>query len=75
MPKTNFGVIVPRQRNSMSVSLEFKGRERLALHGKEVELSRFDMHTEAADWSLWMDDQYKLQRVVVDSDQTEVIRE
>lgn len=75
MPKTNFGAIVPRQRNSMSVSLEFKGREKLMLHGKEVELSRFLMHTESDDWSLWMDDQYKLQRVVVDSDQTEVIRE
>lgn len=75
MPKTNFGAIVPRQRNSMSVSLEFKGRERLMLHGKEVELSRFLMHTESDDWSLWMDDQYKLQRVLVDSDQTEVIRE
>ncbi len=75
MPKTNFGAIVPRQRNSMSVSLEFKGREKLMLHGKEVELSRFLMHTESDDWSLWMDDQYKLQRVLVDSDQTEVIRE
>ena len=75
MPKTNFGVIVPRQRNSMSVSIEFKGREKLLLRGKEVELSRFQMHTEADDWSLWMDDQYKLQRVLVESDQTEVIRE
>jgi hypothetical protein len=75
MPKTNFGAIVPRQRNSMSVSMEFKGREKLMLHGKEVELSRFLMHTESDDWSLWMDDQYKLQRVLVDSDQTEVIRE
>jgi hypothetical protein len=75
MPKTNFGVIVPRQRNSMSVTLEFKGREKLMLHGKQVELSRFLMHTESDDWSLWMDDQYKLQRVLVDSDQTEVIRE
>ena len=47
MPKTNFGAIIPRQRNSMSVSLEFKGREKLMLHGKEVELSRFLMHTKA----------------------------
>lgn len=75
MPKTNFGVIVPRQRNSMSVTLEFLGREKLMLHGKEVELSRFQMHTENSDWSLWMDDQYKLQRVLVDADQTEAIRE
>jgi hypothetical protein len=75
MPKTNFGVIVPRQRNSMSVSIEFKGREKILLRGREVELSRFQMHTETDDWSLWMDDQYKLQRVLVDSDQTEVIRE
>src|SRR5579883_713219 len=75
MPKTSYGVLVPRQRSSMSVSMEFKGRERLNIHGKDMELSRFDMHTENGDWSMWMVDLYKLQRITVDADQTEVIRE
>lgn len=75
MPKTQFGVIVPRQRTSMSVSMEFKGREDLIVRGKPMTLSRFDLHTESADWSIWMDDQYKVQRITVPSEGTEALRE
>jgi hypothetical protein len=33
------------------------------------------LRSEGGDWTLWLDDQFKLQRVLVTSDNTEVIRD
>ena len=39
------------------------------------ELIRLDMTTESGDWSLWIDDSLKLQRVVNPIENTEVVRD
>jgi hypothetical protein len=33
------------------------------------------LRSEGGDWTLWLDDQFKLQRVLVTGDNTEVIRD
>ena len=76
LAKSQFGVLVPRQRASMVVTLAYVGREKITLHGKEVEVSHFSLQSEdGGDWALYLDDQYKLVRVVIAANNTEVVRD
>ena len=72
--KTQFGVLNPHARSSMSVAIEFAGREKLTLHGAERELSKFLLSSETGDWTFWLDDQFKLVRLANDSG-TEIVRD
>jgi len=75
--KSQFGVFVPRQQAPSYVTLEYKGREKVDLKGAQRELERFDLTAEGMSWSLWVDsaDSYKLMRVAVPSEKTEVVRD
>jgi hypothetical protein len=72
-----FGVLVPQDHTSMRVKLELEGREKISIHGKEQDLLRLDLKGENFDWTLWVDDkdQFKLMRVVIADDNTEVVRD
>ncbi len=73
--RTQFGALNPHQRSSMPVSMEFSGREKITVHGVERELNRFNLKSEGGDWALWLDDQFKVVRILVTSDNTEVVRD
>ena len=45
------------------------------MHGAERELNHFLLKSDAGDWSLWLDDQFKVVRILVTSDNTEVVRD
>jgi len=70
-----FGALNPHARASTSVTLEFAGREKVAIRGSEQELNRLDLKSESSNWTLWLDDQYKLQRILILGDNTEVVRD
>lgn len=72
---TKFGVIVPRQQTSAQVTVEYTGREKIALRGGERELSRFELHTDGSDWTLWVDEAYKIQKIAIVAEHTEVFRD
>ena len=69
-----FGTLNPHERTSMSVSIEFAGRDKLTLRGAEHEYSKFTLVSEAGNWAFWLDDHFKLIRLVNDSG-TEVLRD
>jgi hypothetical protein len=71
-----FGVIVPQDRLSMSISLELVGREKVQINGSERDLLRLNLKDDAGQWFLWVDDQnsFKLMRIVIASENTEVVR-
>jgi hypothetical protein len=69
-----FGTLNPRERTSMSVSIEFTGRDKISFRGAEHEFSKFILKTEVGDWAFWLDDQFKLVRLLNDSG-TEVLRD
>jgi len=75
LPKMKFGVIVPRQAAFITVSLEYIGREKVKVGGAERELNRFSLSSDGMDWALWLDDQYKLVRILIAADNTEVLRD
>jgi hypothetical protein len=70
-----FGALNPHARASMSVTVEFAGREKVTFRGAEVELNRLDLKSESGTWSLWLDDQFKLQRILILGQNTEVLRD
>ncbi len=73
--KVHFGTLNPHARSSMSVSVEFTGKEKLTFRGIEREFLRFDLKTEASDWAFWLDDNFKLVRLVAQLEGTEVVRD
>ena len=74
--KTDFGVLVPRQHISIKVTMEYKGREKVQIRGQELELDHFDLRYEDGNtWSLFVDPAYKVMRMVIDSDKTEIVRD
>jgi len=70
-----FGILVPRQRTSMPATIEFAGLQKVNIRGTARDLYHFVLKTEAADMSLYLDQQNKLIRVVVEGDNTEAIRD
>lgn len=70
----SFGTLNPHERTSMSVSVEFTGREKLNYRGAEHEFSKFILKTEVGDWAFWLDDQFKLVRLLDDGG-IEVLRD
>jgi hypothetical protein len=73
--QVKFGAINPHQRSSLLISMAFTGREKVPVHGAERELNHFLLKSDAGDWSLWLDDQFKLVRILIASDNTEVVRD
>jgi hypothetical protein len=72
-----FGVLVPQDRTSMRVRLELAGREKVTIRGTERELLRLNLKGETFTWTLWVDDkdQFKLMKVLIADDNTEVVRD
>jgi hypothetical protein len=72
-----FGVLVPQDRTSVRVRMELAGREKVMIRGTERELLRLNLTGEAFSWALWVDekDNFKLMRVLVADDNTEVVRD
>src|SRR5215831_6705215 len=72
--KVQFGALNPHARTSMSVTIEFSGKDRVTLGGAERELSKFVLSSEAGDWTFWLDDQLKLVRLRSETG-TEIVRD
>jgi hypothetical protein len=70
-----FGVIVPRQQTSMQVSVEYTGQQKINLKGTEQDMSRFELRSEGNTWVVWVDEAYKIQKISIEADNTEVYRD
>jgi hypothetical protein len=73
----DFGVLVPQDHGSARVRMELVGNEKVTVHGAEKELLRLNLTGDGFEWALWVDDhdQFKLMRVSIPADSTEVVRD
>ena len=57
--------------------MELVGKEKVTIRGSERELLRLNLKGESFEWALWLDDhdQFKLMRVAIPADNTEVVRD
>jgi hypothetical protein len=72
--KVQLGTLNPHARSSMLVTIEFTGKDKVMLRGAEHELSRFILKSEGGDWAFWLDDNFKLVRLLGDNG-IEVVRD
>jgi len=72
--KVQFGTLNPHERSSMSVSIEFAGPDKINIRSSQRDLSRFVLKSETGDWAFWLDDQFKLVRLLNDGG-TEIVRD
>jgi hypothetical protein len=72
-----FGTLVPQDRISVPVRMELVGKEKVNIRGAERDLLHLKLTGESSEWGLWLDDQdhYKLIRVAIPADDTEVVRD
>jgi hypothetical protein len=73
--RAQFGALNAHARSSLLVAVEFTGKEKVAIRGVEQELNHFTLKSDMGDWSLWLNDQFKLVRILVPADNTEVVRD
>jgi hypothetical protein len=69
------GTVNAHTRASSPVSIQYAGREKVTMHGTERELIRLDMKSDVGEWTLWLDDQLKLQKIFDLASNTEVLRD
>ena len=74
---TSFGVVVPEEQTSLRVTLEPVGKEKIQVRGTDRELARFSLKFEGGEWALWLDDQdhFKLVKIAIPGEKTEVVRD
>ena len=72
-----FGTLVPQDRTSLPVRVEVVGKEKVTIRGAARDLLRINLTGESFAWALWLDDQdhFKLIRVAIPADDTEVVRD
>jgi hypothetical protein len=70
-----FGVVIPHQHTSETVSMDYKGQEKVMVKGAEQNLRHFILHSGDLDWSLYLDDNQKLVKVEIPAEQTEAVRD
>jgi hypothetical protein len=72
-----FGVLVPQDRISVRVKMALVGKEKVTIRGAERELLRLNLTGEGFEWALWLNehDQFKLMRIAISADNTEVVRD
>jgi hypothetical protein len=76
LPKTQFGAIIPRQRASAAYSVAYVASEFITIKGAPRQVSKFVIASEGSpEWSLWIDSDKKLVRVLIPSESTEVLRD
>ena len=72
-----FGVLVPQDRTSTRVRMELVGKEKVMIGGAARELIRLNLTGDGFEWAMWVDDtdHFKLMRISIPADNTEVVRD
>jgi len=73
--RAQFATINPHQHSSALLTIEFLGREKVNLKGGQQDLLKLELKTDAGTWQLWLDDQFKVQRMLVMGENTFVDRD
>jgi hypothetical protein len=74
--RTSFGILIPSQHVPEMATLEYGGAEKVQTSAGEHSYSRFTLKVgDDPEWALYMDENFKLVRIVIASAKTEVVRE
>ena len=65
----------PRQHSSAPAAMEYLGREKVTIHDVERELNKLELKSDAGNWLIWLDDKFKMMRITIPAEGTEVVRD
>lgn len=73
----DFGALIPQDHSSLHVRIELVGKEKIQVHGADRDMMRLNLKSDEIDWALWVDEQdhFKLMKVAIPADNTEVVRD
>lgn len=73
---TNLGILVPGQQLTTTVKLELVGIEKVAWKGVDRDMLHLKLTSDEIAWDIWVDpaDSYKVMRIVIPANKTEVVR-
>ncbi|MDP9269192.1 MAG: hypothetical protein M3P27_12825 [Acidobacteriota bacterium] len=71
------GVLVPAQHVVAVVSVDFAGSEKLQYKGAERDVAHLKLTSDDLEWNIWVDpaDSYKILRITIPANKTEVLRD
>ena len=73
--KSSFGTLNPHARSSMLVSMEVAGQDKVKVGTSDRDLTKITLKGETGEWTIWVDNQYKVQKMAIPADNTEVMRD
>ncbi|MBZ5656003.1 MAG: hypothetical protein LAO56_12095 [Acidobacteriia bacterium] len=75
--RVKFSTLNPHQHSSAPGTMAALGREKVTLKGTEQELIKLELTTDSGTWYLWVNDhdQFKLMRISIEGENTEVLRD
>lgn len=73
--RAQFGTMNPHEHSSAALSAEFLGREKVALKSGPQDLLKLELKSEMGTWQLWLDEQFKVMKMLVVGENTEVERD
>lgn len=73
--RTQFGTLNPHQQAQSLMTAEFLGREKVNLKNGPQDLLKVELKNDAGALQLWLDDQFKVQRISVVGENTVVDRD
>lgn len=73
--RAQFGTLNPHQHSPAPLSMEFLGREKISTKTGQQDLLKLELKTDASTWQLWLNDQFKVMRMVVVGENTQVDRD
>ena len=73
--RSQFGSLNPHQHSPAPLSMEFLGREKISLKSGPQDLLKLELKSDASTWQLWLNDQFKVMRMVIVGENTEVDRD
>lgn len=73
--RTQFAILNPHEQSSAAITAESIGREKIVLKNGPQELNKLEFKNDAGTWQLWLDDQWKVMRMSVVGENTQVDRD
>ena len=73
--RARFATLNPHAHSSASLTAECLGREKVTLKNGQQELLKLELENEMGKWQLWLDDQFKVMRISIVGENTEVERD
>ncbi len=73
--RMQFGTLNPRQHTSASVSMAYLGPETVSKGDTKQKLHKMELKYDGGSWEIWLDEKFKVVRISIPSEKTEVIRD